>query len=243
MTISPRLVGCITLVVSCTNLGTTRELDGFEKIFNGRSLAGWHALPAQNVSDWSVKDGVLVGRGSEDRLVYLMFDEPLENFELKLRYRLPGRGNTGVEIRSRKDPSGKRPVEGYHADLGHVGIGPHILGAWDFHFAKREEYACPRGTRLQIDAQGKTTTEKIKRAVQLSDIKKSDWNELHVVARGEFCSFKINGKLASEFTDELPQRLRKGWIGLQIHDAGMTVEFKDIYLKRLPSEMPDEKRQ
>ncbi len=38
---------------------------------------------------------------------------------------------------------------------GHGGIGPHILGAWDFHFASRKEPPCRRGTRLIIDQHGK----------------------------------------------------------------------------------------
>ncbi len=47
--------------------------------------------------------------------------------------------------------------------------------------------------------------------------------------------FKINGKLASEFTENLPEakRLTKGMIQLQLHDPGMIVEFKNIYLKVL----------
>ena len=221
---------------------TTASLElgeGFEPIFDGVSLQGWRALPEKNISDWSVRDGVLVGEGTEDKLVYLMLDEPLENFELKLKYRMMSKGNTGVEIRSRKDLTGKRPIEGYHADLGHVGIGPQILGAWDFHFAKRQEYACFRGTRLHIDQHGKAKAEPSADPVLVSDIHQFGWNELHVVARGNNCSFSINGKLASEFTDEMPERFRSGWMGLQIHDAGMTVEYKDIYLKRLASEKPN----
>lgn len=205
---------------------------GFEKIFDGESLKGWHAMPEDGLSDWSVKDGVLVAKGSQDKLVYLMFDEKLDNFELKLKYRMVTKGNTGVEIRCRPDTTGKRPIEGYHADLGHVGIGPQILGAWDFHFAKREEYACFRGMKLTIDEDSKTTTERDPQAVRISDINQFGWNDLHVEARGKLCRFSINGKLAAEFTDEMPERFIKGWMGLQIHDAGMIVEYKDIFLKR-----------
>ena len=210
--------------------------DGFEKIFDGVSLKGWHAMPEDGLADWSVKDGVLVAKGSQDKLVYLMFDEKLDNFELQLKYRMVTKGNTGVEIRARPDTTGKRPIEGYHADLGHVGIGPQILGAWDFHFAKREEYACFRGMKLNIDKDGKTSTERDPQAVRISDINQFGWNDLHIEAKGKLCRFSINGKLAAEFTDEMPERFIKGWMGLQIHDAGMIVEYKDIFLKRLPVE-------
>lgn len=202
------------------------------ELFDGESLKGWHANPEDALSDWTVEDGVLVGIGSVDRLSYLVWDDVnLTDFELRLKYRLPGEGNTGIEIRSQIDESGKRPFVGYHADLGHVGIGDHILGAWDFHFATRREYPCPRGTRLVINADGETESSKIENPIPLEEIKQGDWNEVKVVANGRHFQFYINGKMASEFTDHATEGyLDHGAIALQIHDRGMRVEFKDIYL-------------
>lgn len=213
----------------------TSDDNGFVSIFDGKTLDGWHAVPKECASDWSVRDGVIVGHGSADRLAYLVWkDEQLTDFELKLQYRLPGKGNTGIEIRSQPDRTGKRPFEGYHADLGHVGIGPHILGAWDFHFAKRKEYPCRRGTRLVIDEDGNTHSSTIRDALALSDIRPHQWNDVRIVARGRQFKFLINGKPASEFTDDAKHgRLDQGAIGLQIHDKGMRVEFKDIRLRLL----------
>ncbi len=214
---------------------------GFIRIFDGRSLTGWHAVPAESQSDWSVRDGVLIGQGSADRLAYLVWNnDKLTDFDLRLRYRLPGKGNTGVEIRARRDVTGKRPFEGYHADLGHVGIGPHILGAWDFHFVKRREAPCPRGTRLVMDPEGNAHASEIRNAVTLSDIHPHQWNAVRIVARGNRFQFYLNGKLASEFVDNARQgRLDQGAIGLQIHDKAMRVEFRDIYLKQLQGERRD----
>ena len=194
--------------------------EGFETIFDGQSLDGWHALPKDSLGDWSVRDGVLVGHGSKDRLSYLVFnDKDLTDFELRLSYRMPDKGNTGVEVRSRPDVTGKRPFEGYHADLGHVGIGPQILGAWDFHFATRKEHPCHRGTRLIIDENEEAHIEEIANAISLSDIRPNQWNDVRIVARGNHFKFYINGKLSSEFTDNAKQgRLDKGAIALQIHD-------------------------
>ena len=213
---------------------------GFVSLFDGKTLAGWGAVPKASASDWTVRDGVIVGRGSAKRLSYLVWkDKDLTDFELRLRYRLPGKGNTGVEIRSRPDLTGKRPFEGYHADLGHVGIGPHILGAWDFHFAKRKEYPCNRGTRLVIDADGKAHSSAIRGALTAADVRPRQWNDVRIIARGNHFQFFINDKIAAEFTDNAKSgRLDSGAIGLQIHDKGMHVEFKDIRLKRLTSTQP-----
>jgi len=210
--------------------------DGFVSLFDGKTLDGWHAVPKGSASGWSVRDGVIVGHGSADRLAYLVWkDERLTDFELELQYRLPGKGNTGVEIRSQPDVTGKRPFEGYHADLGHVGIGPHIRGAWYFHFAKRKEHPCRRGTRLVIDEDGNTESSTIPDALTLDDVRRHQWNDVRIIARGRHFQFFVNGKLASEFTDNAKLgRLDHGAIGLQIHDKGMRVEFKDIRLKRQP---------
>jgi hypothetical protein len=210
---------------------------GFVSIFDGKTIEGWHALPTESASDWTVRDGAIVGHGSADRLSYLVWeDDHLRDFELTLRYRLPGKGNTGIEIRSQPDLTGKRPLEGYHADLGHVGTGPHILGAWDFHFAKRREPPCPRGTQLVIDADGTPHSSTIPEALKVADIHPQRWNDVRLIARGNHFQFFINDKLASAFTDNIERgRLEEGAIGLQIHDKGMRVEFKDIRLRRLAS--------
>ena len=216
----------------------TSHPDGFMPIFNGLNLGGWRSVPADGADSWQATGGVIRGEGQEDRQVYLVYaeDENLKDFELKFDYRMVTQGNTGVELRARVDQTGKRPLEGYHADLGHVGIGPHILGAWDFHFGKdtRKEHPCLRGTSLNIDESGEGQSSQLEGAVTLDDIHKSDWNQAHVVASGNHLQFYVNGKLASEFTDNYRDGgLRSGMIGLQLHDKDMIVEFREVFLKTL----------
>ncbi len=218
-------------------IATSFAEEGFTPIFDGKSLANWREAPKGAASAWTVKDGVIRGEGKEDRLAYLVYsgDEALEDFELRFSYRMVTKGNSGVEIRSRVDKTGKRPFEGYHADFGHVGIGAGVLGAWDFHFGKgsRAEFPCPRGTRLVIDEKGKGTSAKIKGALTTEEIKKGDWNACRILAKGNRFQFWINGKLASEFRDGLEgKQLTSGFLALQLHDKGMIVEFKELRLKK-----------
>jgi hypothetical protein len=218
-------------------IATSPGEEGFSSIFDGESLKNWREAPKGAESAWTVKDAVIRGEGKEDRLAYLVYsgDEALQNFELRFSYRMVTKGNSGVEIRSRVDKTGKRPFEGYHADLGHVGIGAGVLGAWDFHFGKgsRAEFPCPRGTRLLIDEKGKATSEKIKNALTTAEIKKGDWNACRIVAKGNHFQFWINGKLSSEFRDGLKGgQLKSGFLALQLHDKGMIVEFKELRLRK-----------
>ena len=227
----------LAILYLCELVSAEESNDGFVSVFDGKSLAGWREAPKGKVAAWSVKDGVIRGEGKENRQVYLIYtgDEALADFELKFSYRMVTKGNTGVEMRARVDTTGKRAFEGYHADLGHVGIGDGVLGAWDFHFGKdtRKEFPCQRGTRLVIDEKGEGHHAKIENAVQVKEIKKGGWNACRIVARGNHFQFFINGKLSSEFTDKLNgQQLGRGFIGLQLHDKGMVVEFKDLFLKK-----------
>ena len=178
-----------------TAFAKDKPLEQTVTMFDGKTLAGWKAIPPGTTSDWTVKNGAIVGRGSANRLSYLVWkDTSLADFEMTFRYRLLTKGNTGVEVRAQPDVTGKRPYRGYHADLGHIGIGRNVLGAWDFHFAKRREHPCPRGPRLVINKEGKGHSTAIKSAVTVRDIKKRDWNDVRIVARGRRFRFYINGE-------------------------------------------------
>ena len=226
-------------ISSAAEKAAKADAEGFVPIFDGRTLDGWSESPERAEKAWRVVDGAIVGDGDKGR-GYLVYDKErdLADFELKFSYRLPGKGNTGVNLRARADKTGKRDYQSYHADLGHVGIGKQILGAWDFHTPGRKEHACFRGDRLVIDRDDQPTVTKIAGAVTTDDINKGGWNEVHVIVRGNHFKFSINGKPAAEFTEHLPEdkRLKSGMIQLQLHDPGMIVMFKDLRLKVLDGE-------
>ena len=148
---------------------------------------------------------------------------------------IPGEGNSGISIRAREDRTGKRMFQSYHADLGHVGIGDQVLGAWDFHTPGRREHACFRGDRLVIDANDEPTVTKIDGAITPDEIHKGDWNHVRLIVKGNTFQFFINEKPASAFIEHLPEarRLDRGMIQLQLHDPGMTVHFRDLRIKIL----------
>ncbi len=208
--------------------------DGFISIFDGKTLKGWEAMPAKTASAWTVQDGMIVGNGDKGR-GYLTYspNKNVANLELKFSYRFPGKGNSGVSIRAVVDKTRKRDFQSYHADLGHLGIGKNVMGAWDFHTPGRKEHRCFRGDQLVIGEDDKPTITAIKDALTAADIRKGDWNSVHIIAKGNNFKLFINGKLSSEFTEHLPEtkRLKKGMIQLQLHDPGMIVHFKDLRLK------------
>ena len=212
------------------------EKDGFVSMFDGKTLKGWEATPSKTAAAWTVKDGMILGNGDKGR-GYLTYtpNKNVADLELKFSYRFPGKGNSGVNIRSIPDKTRRRDFQSYHADLGHLGIGKNVMGAWDFHTPGRREHRCFRGDRLVIAADDKPTITPIEGTLTVADIRKGDWNAVHIIAKGNNFKLYINGKLSSEFTEDLPQakRLKSGMIQLQLHDPGMIVHFKDLKLKVL----------
>ena len=212
------------------------EKDGFVSMFDGKTLKGWEATPSKTAAAWTVKDGMIVGNGDKGR-GYLTYtpNKNVADLEMKFSYRFPGKGNSGVNIRSIRDKTRRRDFQSYHADLGHLGIGKNVMGAWDFHTPGRREHRCFRGDRLVIAADDKPTITPIEGTLTVADIRKGDWNAVHIIAKGNNFKLYINGKLSSEFTEHLPRakRLKSGMIQLQLHDPGMIVHFKDLKLKVL----------
>ena len=205
---------------------------GFKPIFDGRTLEGWKAA---EMSYWSVKNGAIVGQSTKQNpvksnqfLVWQLGD--VDDFELKLKYRISGTGraNSGIQIRSWIAPDGH--AEGYQADLDMTGRYAGAL--YDEH---ARGMLAERGQKTVIASDGKKTQTAIGDAQALMNIiRKGDWNEYHIIARGGRITLKINGEVTAEVQDNEEKNLElSGVLALQLH-AGppMTIEFKDIQMKR-----------
>jgi hypothetical protein len=229
-----KIIFIFSLAVAICGLVPTYAEDGFESIFDGKTLDGWNCRPSSQSKNWSVEKGQIIGRGKGQES-YLMFNDQLGDFELRFSYKLiSDEGNTGVEVRSHPVKGRASRLHGYHADIGHIGIGDKVLGAWDFHENNRGDYLAKRGHRVTINENGKKEIEEIDGAFEPSDAKEGDWNKVVVYAKGNRLWFTINGKIASEVIDnEEAKRLDKGYIGFQLHGGDkMVVAFKDISVKR-----------
>ncbi len=229
------LTGIVTSSLVALAAAPKKEA-AFVSMFDGKTLDDWEATPARTAPAWTVQDGMIVGNGDKGR-GYLTYarNKQVADLEMHFCYRFPGKGNSGVSIRAIKDDTGRRDFQSYHADIGHLGIGKNVMGAWDFHTPGRTEHRCFRGDRLVIDKDDQPQITAIENALTESDIHKGEWNQVRIIARGNNFKLYVNGKLSSEFTENIDpgKRLDKGMIQLQLHDPGMIVHFKDLKIKIL----------
>ena len=81
-----------------------RGSEGFVSLFDGKTLEGWDG----SEKFWSVEDGCITGRSSEDNPVpYSTFliwkGEPVKDFTLLVDFCISSQGNSGIEYRAWKD--------------------------------------------------------------------------------------------------------------------------------------------
>ena len=137
----------------------------------------------------------------------------------------------GVQYRS-KD-FGNFVVGGYQADFE---VGTTYSGIL-YEEKMTRGIMAQRGEKVVWNKEGKKEvvgkTEKTSAEIQAS-IKKGDWNEYVVIAKGNHLQHFINGVQTVDVTDETAVGAKKGVLALQLHaGTAMTVQFKDIVLKEI----------
>lgn len=218
---------------------------GWTSMFDGASLNYWDG--SHDV--WRVENGAIVGESKAEKPVgttYILWTggEP-KNFELKAEIKLEGsNANSGIQYRSTRVaqpqdgpvPSpqfAKWNVKGYQADfdfsnrfsgqLYEQGTKRGII-AWRGQVVRTEQGKKPRLLSMLGDPDMLKTF-----------IKENDWNQMHVIARGNTMIHMINGHVMSIFIDDDPSMaVAQGVIGLQIEGAGnVKVSFRNLWLKNL----------
>ncbi|MEX0979201.1 MAG: family 16 glycoside hydrolase [Pirellulales bacterium] len=201
---------------------------GFKPIFNGQNLDGWDGNP----KFWSVQDGTLTGRTTADNptkgnTFIIWRQAPVDDFVLRLKYKIVG-GNSGIQYRSQEVD--KWVVAGYQGDFEAGDTFSGIL-----YEERLRGILAQRGQKVTIGEDGKKVAEQVANSKELqAAITKEDWNDYEIVAQGNHLIHKINGRVTAEVIDnQKDKRAASGILALQLH-AGppMTVEFKDIRLKR-----------
>ncbi len=229
--IEPRAADPETETTGMAPPGACHPPEGFISLFDGQTLDGWRGDPEL----WSVRDGAITGvTTAETKLTenkFLVWNEHVEDFELRLKFRLQG-GNSGIYFRAKERAEGEQlrdPVVGMQADFDHSGRWTGVLMEYLMRGVLAE-----RGERVVIDSDG---TRRVIGSVGdpeelLAAIDVSQWNDYTIIARGGRIILKINDVTMCDIEDHDPRRLQSGVLALQIHTGPpMTVQFKDIYFR------------
>ena len=219
----------------------TADEPGYESLFDGKTLDNWDGNP----EFWSVRDGAITGQTTAEKptkgntfIIYRGGE--IGDFELKLEYKIIN-GNSGIQYRSFEVPDNKWVIGGYQGDFE---AGDTYSG---INYGERfRGILANRGQKTKV-TKGDDGKVKVEVVEQIGDskeiqshIKKEDWNTYHIIAKGYTFEHRINGVTTSICIDEHPDRRATGLLALQLH-AGppMTVQFKNIRIKKLSQESAD----
>ncbi len=184
--------------------------DGFRPLFNGKNLDDWIV---DTPGLWRVEGGVIIGTSPGLKYNdFLRTKKHYRNFVLKVTFRMTdetGKANSGIQFRS-KPMEGSHEVIGYQADMG------------------QQYWGC-----LYDESRRKKVLAKASEAA-LAGLKKNDWNEYTITARGNRIALELNGVKSVEWVENEAVD-DSGLIALQLHSGPpFRMEFKDLKIKVLP---------
>ena len=201
---------------------------GFDAIFDGKTLKGWDGDP----TFWRAENGTLIGESTPEKQVkvntFLIYrgGQP-KDFELKLEYKMNST-NSGVQYRSVELPEvGKWVLKGYQADID---FDNRFTG--HLYEERGRGFMAMRGQVTQIAPDGKKRiTANLRSGDDLKAlIKTNDWNQVHIIARGNVLTHIFNGHLmAQAVDDDAAGRAMSGLLGFQMHvGPPMKLELRNI---------------
>jgi len=205
-------------IVACPFTRSHAADGGFVEIFNGRDLSGWVADGKDTFEKdgrqdpiWLVERGMLVCQGHG--FTFLRYDQVLDDFTVRLEFRVTPKSNTGLGIRAARftGPKSTRPsTTGYELQL----LDDHGRRPSRYSSGSLYRYLAPK-------------TNAIKPA--------GEWNSVEIECRGPRIKVTLNEQLIQDIDqsriDVIAKKPLSGYFSLQNHNS--PVMFRNIRLKKL----------
>jgi hypothetical protein len=183
---------------------------GFQLLFNGTDLTGWSEVQG-SPGTFEVKDGVLNGTRKDKSAYWLSTAEQYGDFELRLEFKIPPKGNSGVFIRAPHE--GRTSREGMEIQI----------------------YDEPTKTTPDVGSTG--SIYQVAAAKKFANRPAGEWNELWILCEGDHIKVTMNGEVINDADmsehEALKNRPRRGFIGLSAHTD--TVQFRNLRLRKIPA--------
>src|SRR5262245_6389343 len=152
----------LPIVLGCCALAAVAA-DDFKPLYNGRDLAGWHVKDAvDGVMVWKAAGEILrCEKGPKEKGGWLTTDREYGDFVLRLEWRIPKNGNSGVGLRYPKD-----------GEPAHEGMEIQIL----------DDASPANALRPPEELTGSLYVEQA--PLRKADKPAGEWNQMEITCRG-----------------------------------------------------------
>lgn len=193
------LAALLVALPACLLAAEEKKDEEFRPLFNGEDLAGWKANDKAK-QHWKVSGGIIKYDGKAGTL---WTKESFEDFVLKVDWRLPEKGDSGIYLR---------------------GMSKAQCNIWCNKLGSGEVWGY-RTDKNQPEAVRKACTPS-----KVADKPVGQWNTFVITMKGDRLTVVLNGEeVISEA--RLPGVKPSGPIALQHH--GNPIEFRNILIREL----------
>ncbi len=239
------LVGLVIVSLACMAAVQNGD-DGYETIFDGSSLSGWHVSAAtghsatsnhQSGGKWVVEDGAIVGtQDVPGNGGIVITDRKFGNFEVVLEMNNDFGPDSGLFLRSTEDGKAYQAMVDYHEGGNLMGVYGEGLGGdpniQNFRFLDSPD-------RIEL-VSGAPIPLAVLPASWKFFWRHGQWNELRArITGGALPTIVtwINGVKIMEWTETKARHPETGGIALQVHGGGdytnQFVRYRNIRVKVL----------
>jgi hypothetical protein len=220
--------------------------EGYVSLFDGKDLKDWDGNP----KFWRVEDGAIVGESTPTNPSgnsYIAYRAmKAKDFTLKFEIKVDGDGGSGIQYRSQTGipwlseiPANLQPV-----NLNWMMTGPQAdfwpsEPYWTGQFYSENTPMRILAWRGQVvEGYGTKSKRLMGNIGDIMDlaryVKKNDWNQYTVIARGGVFIHILNGQLMAVMVDDDPgsSNNESGYIGIEIESI-TKVSVKNIWIKKL----------
>ncbi len=178
------------------------------QMFNGTDLAGWVKIGAES---WTVEDGLLHGRGLTKAYGYLQTEKDYKDFQMSLRFKCVGDGNSGVFFHTGFKPGSVDTTQGMQFEIDCT-MMHHTAGVYAEDGRGWVVWPSPENEGV---------------------VRMGEWNDYLVEVEGNHYKSRLNGVQMVDFTDPKATSF-DGKIALQLHAGGQgNMQFKDLWIRDL----------
>ncbi len=222
--------------------GAEPDKDGWQTLFDGKTLTGWHvstktghSRASKNTTGgkWEVVDGAITGTQDQPgNGGIIITDEQFGDFEVVIEMKNDFGPDSGLFLRSTEEGKAYQAMIDYHAGGNLMGIYGEGLGGKP-HL---RNYSF-KNTVTEIDPKltgAPTVALPVLPEAWAKFWRADQWNELRArIVGGDKPTITtwINGVKIMEWTETEARHPAKGGIALQVHGGGKAEEYNGKYVR------------